>query len=211
MTAIQWYFDFVSPYAYLQSERLHEFDALAEVELKPVLLAGLLNDFGQKGPAEISPKRTHTYRHVAWLAHRAGVRLKLPDHHPFNPLPLLRLFVALGGGRDLLHRFFRFVWAEGHLPTDEAAWDKLTASLGIDDVSAETSRVEVKEALRANTEQAIARGVFGVPTLAVGKDNYWGYDATDMALDALRGDAFMGSALMKRASSLPDGVHRPVR
>lgn len=203
-----WWFDFISPYAYLQSERLDRFDGLARLRLRPVLFAGLLAHHGTKGPAEIPGKREHTYRQVAWMAHREGIALAFPPTHPFNPLPLLRLFVAAGGGRDALQRIFRFVWQDGRLPDDTQAFARLAGSLGIEDVGTALARPQVKDALRASTDEAIARGVFGVPTLDVDGERFWGFDATDMAVAWLQGDAFMRGDAMRRASAVPHGVRR---
>ena len=89
-----WYFDFVSPFAYLQSEQLASLAPRITVRYKPVLFAGILGAHGQLGPAEIPAKRAFTYRFVLWQAKRLGIPLKLPHEHPFNPLPLLRLAIA---------------------------------------------------------------------------------------------------------------------
>lgn len=203
-----WWFDFISPYAYLQSERLARFDGLAQLRLRPVLFAGLLAHHGTKGPAEIPGKREHTYRQVAWLAHREGIALAFPPMHPFNPLPLLRLFVSTGGGREALHAIFRFVWQDGRLPDDSEAFARLAKSLGIDDVPAALARPDVKDALRASTDEAVAHGVFGVPTLDVDGERFWGFDATDMAVAWLQGDAFLRGEAMRRAGAVPQGVRR---
>jgi 2-hydroxychromene-2-carboxylate isomerase len=98
MRELTFYFDVVSPYAWLAFQKLPE--ALRgisySVNYKPLLLAGLLKHHGQLGPAEIAGKREWTYRQVLWLAREQGVELQLPAQHPFNPLPLLRLAVACG-------------------------------------------------------------------------------------------------------------------
>jgi len=94
---VDWYYDVISPYAYLQ---VHDLGALAErceISLKPVLFAGLLNHWGQLGPAEIIPKRLFTFRHVKWLAEQRGLSVKMPGAHPFNPLKLLRLACRIWG------------------------------------------------------------------------------------------------------------------
>ena len=88
---VDWYFDFVSPFAYLQSERLASLPPRVAIRFRPVLFAGLLDANGQKGPAEITAKRNFTYRFVVWQARKLGIPLKFPHEHPFNPLPLLRL------------------------------------------------------------------------------------------------------------------------
>jgi 2-hydroxychromene-2-carboxylate isomerase len=118
---IDWYFDFISPFAYLACERLGELDGLAEIHPVPVLFAGLLDHYGQRGPAEIGPKRTFTYRFALWRASRLGVPLRLPPAHPFNPLKLLRLAVALGAGREAVREIFRFVWRDGCSADDPQA------------------------------------------------------------------------------------------
>ena len=105
-----WYFDFVSPFAYLQSEQLAALAPRITVRYKPVLFAGLLDANGQKGPAEIPAKRAFTYRFVLWQAKKLRVPLKFPPEHPFNPLPLLRLAIACDCTPEAVHRIFRFVW-----------------------------------------------------------------------------------------------------
>lgn len=90
MTAsIDWYFDFVSPYSYLGLHRLK--DVKPKINYKPVLFAGLLKHWGQKGPAEIPAKRKWTYRSCDWQARKLGLPFRFPAAHPFNPLPHLRL------------------------------------------------------------------------------------------------------------------------
>ncbi len=84
-----WYFDFVSPFAYLQSEQLASLGPGVAVRYRPVLFAGLLGANGQKGPAEIPAKRTFTYRYCIWRAQELGIGFRFPPEHPFNPLPLL--------------------------------------------------------------------------------------------------------------------------
>src|SRR5678816_2446743 len=94
MRTALWYFDFVSPFAYICLHRLKELPQDVRVQYRPVLFAGLLGHWGQKGPAEIAPKRAWTFRHIAWLSHTLNVPAETPATHPFNPLPLLRLSLA---------------------------------------------------------------------------------------------------------------------
>jgi 2-hydroxychromene-2-carboxylate isomerase len=206
MTKINWYFDFISPFSYLQSELLHTLPADVEIAFKPVLFAGLLNHWDNKGPAEIPPKRLWTFEHCVWLAHKHGIPMKMPAHHPFNPLPLLRLYIALGNRKEVLHRIFRFVWREGNLPTETEKWQALLQEL--DATAAMLDAPEVKQQLRANGEDAIAAGVFGVPTAVVDGRCFWGLDSTDMLQAYLRGDPFFQSDQIKQAQALPQGIHR---
>jgi 2-hydroxychromene-2-carboxylate isomerase len=165
MKAIHWYFDFISPYAWLQSTQLDALSVRAEVICTPVLFAGLLKHWGQKGPAEMATKRTYTYQQVAWYAQREGLKLTWPSRHPFNPLPLLRLCAFLGSTPTVVERLFAYVWQDGHLPDEPAAWNRLLDELGVKPSDLESAAV--KDQIRMNTEAAIAQGVFGVPSSIV--------------------------------------------
>jgi 2-hydroxychromene-2-carboxylate isomerase len=211
MKTARWYFDYVSPYAYLQSAVLSRFERYARIEPRPILFAALLNHHGQKGPAEIPAKKVQTFREVVWLAHQHQIPLDLPHAHPFNPLPMLRLSIALGNDPDVIRALFRYVWVDGHLPTDAVPWAALCRQLGVDEPAEEIARADVKETLRRNTEEAIELGVFGVPTLVIDDQQFWGFDMTDAAVAYLRGDPLFATPLMKRAATLPDGVHRSPR
>lgn len=208
MPTFDWYFDFVSPFAYLQCERLEQLPKSARVRYRPVLFAGLLNHHGQKGPAEIDSKRAFTYRFVLWQAQRQGVKLRLPPQHPFNPLSLLRLAIAADCAPEVVRNIFRFVWRDGRLADNPIEWAELVDTLDLRAAAALVSTPEVKQRLRANTDEAIARGVFGVPTLVVGEELFWGNDATDMALAFLSGDPLFDSAAYRDAARLPFGAQR---
>ena len=205
---VDWYFDFVSPFAYLQSERLAGLPPKMTIRYRPVLFAALLDHHGQKGPAEIDGKRAFSYRFVVWQAKRQGIALKFPHEHPFNPLPLLRLAIACECAPDAVHRIFRFVWRDGRLPDLPIEWAELTHDLGIADADARIATPGVKDALRRNTEEAIARGVFGVPTLAVGDELFWGNDATEMAAEYAGSGCRWNDPEYARVSALPVGAAR---
>lgn len=201
---VDWYFDVVSPYAYFQSERLDRVERVATVRRVPVLFAGLLEHWGQLGPAEIVPKRRFTFRYAIWHAARLGLPLRLPPGHPFNPLRLLRLAAAFEGRPDVVAAVFRFVWAEGLSADDPAAWRALCGRLGVDDGDALVARPDVKTRLLENGREAISRNVFGVPTFVTPDGEiFWGEDATDMLLDHLAGAPLLRSAEMLRADTLP--------
>ena len=204
---IEWYFDFVSPFSYLQCERLQPH--AASVHPRPVLFAAILDDLGQRGPAEIPAKRIFTYRHVVWQAKAMGIALRFPHAHPFSPLPLLRLAHACDCRMEAITKIFRFVWRDGRLPDLPIEWSELVADLGLPDASARINDPEVKDALRRETDRAIARGVFGVPTLAVDGELFWGVDATDMALAYARAGNRYDDPEYARVAALPPGATRP--
>jgi 2-hydroxychromene-2-carboxylate isomerase len=203
-----WYFDFVSPFAYLQSEQLAALGPRIEVRYRPVLFAGLLGANGQKGPAEIAAKRAFTYRFVVWQAKRLGIALKFPPAHPFNPLQMLRLALVCDCRPEAVHRIFRFVWRDGRLPDLPIEWAELTGELGIHDAQARIATAEIKDGLRRNTDDAIARGVFGVPTLAIGNELFWGADATAMAADYVAAGCRFVDPEYARVAALPVGAER---
>jgi 2-hydroxychromene-2-carboxylate isomerase len=208
MRSADWYFDFISPYSYLQSERLDVLSRYLSVRFRPVLFAGLLSANAHKGPAEIPAKRAFTYRQVVWLARRQGIALKFPPEHPFNPLPLLRLAIACDCAPDAVQRIFRFVWRDGRLPDLPIEWAELTHDLGIADADARIADPEIKKELKRNTDEAIARGVFGVPTLAIDGELFWGADATEMVRDYAAAGFRYPDAEYDRVAALPAGAVR---
>jgi 2-hydroxychromene-2-carboxylate isomerase len=208
MATADWYFDFISPFAYLQSEQLALLGPKTRIRYRPVLFAGLLQAHGHKGPAEIPRKRVFTYRYAVWQAKRLGIPFKMPPEHPFNPLPLLRLALACDCTPDAVHRIFRFVWRDGRLPDLPIEWAELVADLRLPDAQARIADPAVKEALRHNTDEAIARGVFGVPTLVIGDELFWGADATLMAADFVADGCRWTDPQSDRAAAVPVGAAR---
>ncbi len=219
MKHITFYFDFISPYAYLAFERLPEalMGQSYSVTYKPILFAALLKHHGQLGPAEISPKREWTYRQVQWLAHSQGVQLQMPAAHPFNPLGLLRLAVACGSSdsvpgtalaapnRFAVETLFRHAWCGGADAADAERLAGVTAKLR---PALDPGSDGVKAQLKANTEEAIALGVFGVPAFAVDDERFWGLDALPMLRGYLGGDAWFDGPAWRNAGQLPIGAVR---
>ncbi|MEO7761693.1 MAG: 2-hydroxychromene-2-carboxylate isomerase [Casimicrobiaceae bacterium] len=203
-----WYFDFISPFAYLQSEQLDRLRPHVQLRYKPVLFAGLLKHWGQKGPAEVVPKKQFTFEFAMWQASRLGIPFKMPPAHPFNPLALLRLATAADARPEIVHAIFRFVWQEGRVPDTPLEWFELTSLLELPNADAEISASRVKDELRASTDAAIERGVFGVPTLIVDDRLFWGLDATDMALDYVQGSPVFRSDAYAKIRGVPDGTGR---
>ena len=206
MARLAWYFDFVSPFSYLQFAAFPNLFQRSDVDMKPVLFAGLLNHFGHKGPAEIEPKRKHTYQHTQWQAGKRGLAMRYPPGHPFNSLHALRVAIALGGTYDTVKTIFDFIWVEGRSPNDE--WHALCGALGVPGAEVLAMTEGVKTQLRENTDEAIRLGVFGVPTFVVDDHLFWGIDTTEMLLDYLDDPQLFESDEMKRLAYLPVAATR---
>jgi 2-hydroxychromene-2-carboxylate isomerase len=205
---VSWVFDVISPFAWLGLHDLARLPPEVELRFVPVLLAGMLSHFGQKGPAEIPTKRRFTYRFVLWRARQMGLPMRFPPAHPFNPLAALRLVVAAGSDRRAASTVLEAVFRDGRDVTDPQVIADLARQLGLADAESAVSDPGVKQQLRDNTDWAIARGVFGVPTLVIGEEVFWGHDAFGMALDYLtRREAFRDPQ-MQAVEALRVGVER---
>lgn len=204
-----WVFDVISPFAYLAFRQLGRLPPDVRLEFVPVLLAGMLGHFGQLGPAEIPSKRRATYRFVLWRARRMGIPMRMPPAHPFNPLAALRLIVAAGSDARAVGTVLDAVFKDGRDVADPAVIAELAATLGVADPQAALADPKLKERLRENTNWAIARGVFGVPTLVIGDEFFWGEDAVDMACDYAADPQAFDTPDMRSLDTLPIAVARP--
>jgi len=204
-----WYFDFISPFSYLQLHKVRDWNARFALTPVPIAFGAVLKHHGQLGPAEIPGKREFTYRFVQWQAEHSGVPLRFPPVHPFNPLAALRLCIAAGTTWDSIQAIFEHIWREGRDGASAAVLADVARALGVGDVEAAIAAADVKNRLRSNTENAIAAGVFGVPTLRVDDQLFWGNDATPMVEDWLADPQRFENAEYRRVAALPVGVERP--
>lgn len=187
---LDFYYDLLSPYAHVVLARLPDLPADVTVRPRAILFGAVLAHHGQLGPAEIEAKRLHTYRQAVFLGVTLGRATMFPPRHPFNPLAALRLLAGAhdGAGADLetVRGAFDFVFSQGHPVDTPEGVAALAERLDLDPAlaTAEAS----KAALRANTEDAVADGVFGVPSFVphdsggVAGPVFWGVDAFDMLL-----------------------------
>jgi 2-hydroxychromene-2-carboxylate isomerase len=204
----QLYFDVISPFAYLMLEQIDRLPKDLNIEYRPILLAGLLDHFNHKGPAEIPSKRIFTYRKVLLDADNLGVPLRFPPAHPFNPLSLLRLALLVGNDLDRIRTITRRVWVDGVIPETEAELDDLGAAVGVAEASQAIRHDEVKRQLRQNSQYALENGVFGVPTMVIDGQLFWGADSIDMLTAFLADPDLFQRGEMARISNLPVGIMR---
>jgi 2-hydroxychromene-2-carboxylate isomerase len=202
MKPIDFYFDFVSPFSYISVHRLGEIPAA--IAYKPVLFAGLLKHWGHIGPAEIPSKRRWTYRWCQWWAAELGIAFRFPAAHPFNPLAHLRLALACGSRPEAVERIFASVWTSGEDANDPVRFAALCRELGVE----ESKLAETKDELRKNTEEAAARGVFGVPSFVADGEVFWGADAIGFLNAFLADPKVLRNEEMRRLDELPVAAAR---
>ncbi len=191
---MDFYFDYISHNAYLAWHILPEMANKHgySVRCVPVLFAGFLKSYGQLGPAEIAPKLEWMNRNNLRKARLAGIPFNAPKLHPFNPLFLLRLTAQDMPEADrsrITDRLLRAVWVDGFDPNDRDAIGACLAEIDIEagPLIAGTSNDTAKALVKSNTEEAIARGAFGVPTMIVADEVFWGYDDLPYLEEALAG------------------------
>jgi 2-hydroxychromene-2-carboxylate isomerase len=216
MDRITFYFDVVSPYAYLAFERIPQVLAglSYEVRYQPVFSGGLWAHFGQKGPAELEPQRAWTFRHVAWLARQHGLPIQMSALHPFNSLSLLRLALEVSPPDGLPNRWvceqmFHHVWRSEDGAADPCEPQRLatlTARLVDSAVArglapAPTPSDRVTRALQRATELAISLGVFDVPHFEARGRLYFGLEGLELLGCAIQGDPWFSDGTWEAAAA----------
>ena len=209
MKKVDWYFDFISPFAYLQFSQFKRFENDLSITIHPVVFGALLKHWGQLGPAEIVPKRIFTYRFFKWKADRLGIEYTMPPSHPFNPLPALLSCIAGNSTYEVTKEIFDIIYKQGEQPDQKEGREKLETLLNkYPSEYSELDESALKKILRTNTSRAIENGVFGVPTFVVDRQIFWGGDASDMMLDFIKNPELFSSEEMQRVSSMPMGLIR---
>ncbi|MFT3697894.1 MAG: 2-hydroxychromene-2-carboxylate isomerase [Kofleriaceae bacterium] len=197
--AMRFYFDFISPYAYLAWTQLRTREDLEPI---PILFAAVLDKVGNIGPAEIPAKRSYIIRDIARIAHRFGVPLSAPPSHPFNPLLALRLCsldLPRAQKLALIDDLYKEIWTGGRGVTDREVVAEIAARHGVDIARAD----EAKGTLREQTDAAIALGLFGVPTMIVDDQMFWGCDSLPHLETYLREGNVVAPELLAKWEALP--------
>jgi len=205
---LRWYFDFVSPFAYLHWQQLKTLPQFERITPVPIALGAVLHHLGNLGPAEIPAKRRFTYRQVLWQAQQQGVPLRFPPGHPFNPLAALRLCLAADATPASVDILFNWIWRDGRAADTPQALALRAAMLDVGDVVVAVSAPSVKEQLRQNTEAAIAAGVFGVPTLSIDGELFWGNESHALMAAVLADPGLLQQPEWQRIDTLPVAVER---
>lgn len=219
MKQIQFYFDVISPYVWLASKLMPEFEQKYQVEFiwRPVLFAGLLNAHGNLGPAEVPAKRFHTLREAIRWAEHYGLPYEGPPQHPFNPLKALRLLTTVEDNSvraQLGSLLLQAIWEQGLDATQDETLLKLVKTSPLrEQIFAEKlleqiTTPQIKAKLRKNTESAVAQGVFGVPSFVVDGEVFWGHDRLILLADYLQGKIKIDSEKFHKILNRPRGADR---
>lgn len=193
--AVEFYFDVGSPAAYLAWTQLPAIarDAGAEIEYRPFLLGGVFQATGNRSPMEVPAKGQYMQDDLQRFARRYGVPFAHNPHFPINTLTLMRgaLGLQLREPQRMVpygDAVFRAIWVEGQNMNDPATVAGVLQRSGFDPAQllALASDPAVKDQLKAVTQEAVARGVFGAPTFFVGQDMFWGQDRLDFVKERLQ-------------------------
>jgi len=215
MTTVGFHLDFISPYARLALMRSKEFAAEHDVEwdMRPVVFAALLNAHGLVGPVETEAKRRYTFHDVVRQAQMLGLEFQGPPSHPFRPIEALRvqyLFNREPQAHDLAVRISNGAWGRGLDLADIGVLREIVEEAGLDasDLAVRIAAPEIKQGLRQSTEEAVARGVFGVPTFSIDDEIFWGHDRLDQLAAFLSGDLRSARALAGEVLARPRTASR---
>ena len=192
--SVDFYFDFGSPAAYLAYTQLPKLraDTGASVVMKPVLLGGVFQATGNRPPISVPLKGKYLLQDLGRYAKRYGVPLVMNPYFPINTITLMRADVGLGlRGDDRLESYrdamFSAIWTERQNMNDPATVAAVWAKAGFDPAAmmAIAADQQVKDELKAVTQAAVDRGIFGAPTFFVGEQMFWGQDRLDFVREAL--------------------------
>jgi 2-hydroxychromene-2-carboxylate isomerase len=200
----RFYYDIISPFAYLYIKQRNRLEEKLDITPVPILLGGLFRATENKGPGEVAAKRPHTYQFCVWQAEKLGIPFRFPDHHPFMTIAPQRLLAQEKADWKMVEKAFDYVWLEGKDPN--LSWPDFCAYLGLSRETPKPDDAAVKSQLISNTEQAKADGAFGVPALVVNQRCFWGVDTMDWVLDYLSRPGMFDETPYARAGNLPNGL-----
>jgi len=195
MKTFEFWYDFGSTATYLAWTQLAALEAAtgAKAVWKPMLLGAVFQAAGNQSPANIPAKGKYIFADFARFAKRYGVTLNRNPYFPINTLLLMRIAVVLqmkGDARflDYCHAAFNSIWVESLNMTDPVVAAEVIGRAGFDAQAliALASEQSTKDALKAATQAAVDRGIFGAPTFFVGEQMFWGQDRMDFVKEALR-------------------------
>ena len=185
MVQIDYFFATISPFVYLAAGRLEQVAArhAATIRYIPINAPALFPRTGGQVLAERHDSRkSYRFQELRRWSARLGMKLNLaPAYFPANPAPSSYAVIAAAklGGVDLaglVQAFPRAVWAEGRNIAEDEVVAEIVAKYGFDPKAIDRGMFSAADTYTANLEEAVARGVFGVPFYVVGEERFWGQD-----------------------------------
>jgi len=201
------YYDIISPFTYLFLRLRAPLMERLELHPRPIFFPGLLRLQNNRGPAEVSEKRAHTYDLCIWMAKRHGIPMQFPKRHPFPSVAMQRLLLERNADWTMVDRAFDFVWAEGRDPDLE--WPQFCAAIGLSDTTPRPEGPEIRQRLTDETAKAAACGVFGVPTVVLGGHVFWGTDTIAWVLDFLEDPAMFDRPEFRALRAIENPLIKP--
>lgn len=193
---IELFWDAVSPYTYLASTQIRKLAAEcnAQLQWRPVFLGGIMQATGNRPPGTVPAKGKYLMTDIQRWAQRYGVPITIPKVFPTNSITAMRAACA-AGGQPNAEAFYlalcRAYWGEGRDIGDASIIGAVASQVGIDGeaIIAAAGSDDIKGELRANTDEAVARGAFGAPSMFVGEAMFWGNDRLEHLRQYLQQDA----------------------
>ena len=194
MTELDFYFDFGSPTAFLANSRLRQLQQEYDFKIhyKPVLLGGIFKATGNSSPVMVAAKGEYMLKHdLPRYAQKYSVALKFNPHFPINTLQLMRAATGLldkSNFDSFINTIFKAIWIDGLNMGDEMVLQKVLSDSNFNshDIFKLASSDSVKEILIANTDSAVKRGLFGVPTIFINGEMFFGQDRLDFVEEILK-------------------------
>tara|TARA_X000001036_G_C20566850_1_gene760954 strand:+ start:283 stop:867 length:585 start_codon:yes stop_codon:yes gene_type:complete len=185
-------FDFGSPYSYLAYNYLSPIkETGARIDLKPVLLGGIFKATGNQPPATVQKKGEYMFKDIQRWSNKLGISFKMNPYFPILTVPHMRGAI-LAQKKNILEEYmqsmFDSMWLKGLNLNDQEILTKVASESGIDpnDFAEGISSDEIKDELRLNTQFAIDKGAFGVPTYFLENEIFWGIDSIKFLLESLK-------------------------
>ncbi len=182
-TKAYFYYDIISPYAYLFLKSRKVLEEKLELIPTPIFFPGLLRLQDNRGPAEVPEKRIHTYQFCVWKARKLNLPFQFPKRHPFASAPAQRLLLQHNADLAMLDKAFDIVWGQGHDP--EIEWAGFCEAIGLPANTPKPADDNIKKALIQSTQNAADHAVFGVPSIRIDQQVFWGLDTIDWILEYL--------------------------
>jgi len=196
-TKAYFYYDLISPFSYFFLKSRVTLEQRLELIPIPIFVAGLFRLQNNRGPAEVPEKRSYTYQFCIWKADQLKIPFKFPPRHPFVSVSAQRLLLQINADILTIDKAFDFVWGQGRDPDEE--WEAFCISIGLPSKTAKPADEGIKKQLIKLTELAGQEGVFGVPSLKVNQQVFWGHDSIDWILDFLDNPGMFNENAYKNA------------